>query len=113
MQTPLYSFIIPNDPLFTSTDEFDQEGQLGDLFKVNIYPNPTRQRINISFSSTESQDIEFKIVNNMGQILFSKNLKQFKGDYLKEVLLDKYSKGIYYFHIKTYEGAINKKVIYQ
>ena len=110
---PLYSFIIPNDPLFTSTDEFDQEGQLGDLFKVNIYPNPTRQRINISFSSTESQDIEFKIVNNMGQILFSKNLKQFKGDYLKEVLLDKYSKGIYYFHIKTNEGAINKKVIYQ
>ena len=83
------------------------------MFYVNIYTNPTRQRINIHFRSNESNEIELKILNNMSQILFLDNFKQFKEDYLNEILIDKYSKGIYYFHIMTNLGVINMNVINQ
>ena len=76
-------------------------------------PAAVQDFFNINGFETVSQDLELKIANNMGQIFSSENLKQFKVDYLKEIMLDKYSKGIYYFYIKTNEDVINKKVIYQ
>ena len=53
------------------------------------------------------------MVNNIGQTLFTENLKQFKGEFFKEITLEKYSKGIYFLKITTDQGVINKKVIHQ
>ena len=107
---PMYSFNITNNPSPVNIFHLEQEEG---VFKVNIYPNPTNARVNIHFNSTRHQDIKLKMMNNIGQTIFTENLKQFKGEFFKEITLEKYSKGIYFLEIETDDGVINKKLILQ
>jgi len=49
-------------------------------------------------------------MNKLLSILISFPIVTFGQTYVPD---SNFEKGIYYFHIKTNEGAINKKVIYQ
>ena len=59
------------------------------------------------------QDLSIKILNVLGVEIYSENKDQFVGEYIKQVNLDSYGKGIYFLEIETSKGIINKKLILQ
>ena len=80
---------------------------------LDIYPNPSRDVFNVTFTSDESQDLEVRIINVVGEVVYSENLNEFTGEYTKQVDLTTYTKGIYFLEITTNTGVVNKKLILQ
>ena len=86
------------------------ENQINDL---NIYPNPSNDIFNIEFTSSSKQSLEVRIINIIGEVVYTKNLEQFVGEYNKQVDLATYTKGVYFLEIETDNGVVNKKLILQ
>jgi len=80
---------------------------------LDVYPNPSRDVFNISFTSEDVQDLKVRIMNVIGEELVSDNLEQFIGEYTKQINLSENAKGIYFLEIETNKGVINKKLLLQ
>jgi hypothetical protein len=80
---------------------------------LSIYPNPSRDIFNVSFTSVDKQDLRVRILNLIGEELINENLEQFTGEYTKQINLSDNAKGIYFLEIETKDGIINKKLILQ
>ncbi|MBW8051254.1 MAG: T9SS type A sorting domain-containing protein, partial [Cytophagales bacterium] len=88
------------------------------IYGLKIYPNPNTGKFNIVMNITparpaggQAENLELKIVNNLGQVLFREELKQFKGIYEKQLDLNKYPAGIYNLQLISKKGVINKQII--
>ncbi len=68
---------------------------------------------NISFISEEKQNLKVRLVNVIGEQLIAEELKQFIGEYTKQIDLTEKAKGIYFLEIETEDGVINKKLMLQ
>ena len=80
---------------------------------LDVYPNPSRDVFNISFTSEDIRDLKVRVLNVIGEELISDNLEQFIGEYTKQIDLTNNAKGIYFLEIETNDGVINKKLILQ
>ena len=80
---------------------------------LEIYPNPSRDIFNVRFTSESIQSIDVRVVNLIGEIIFTENLVDFEGEYSHSFNLSEYSKGIYFLELETENGKINKKLILQ
>ena len=89
------------------------ESENSSIENLTIYPNPSRDVFNISFISEEKQNLKVRLVNVIGEQLIAEDLKQFIGQYTKEIDLTNKAKGIYFLEIETDDGVINKKLILQ
>ena len=49
----------------------------------------------------------------MGAEVYREERKGFIGEYIKQINLDNYGKGIYFLEIETKTGIVNKKLILQ
>ena len=67
----------------------------------------------MSFTSEEVQNLEIRVINVVGEVVYTEDLEQFVGEYTKAVNLEDYSKGIYFLEITTNTGVVNKKLILQ
>ena len=81
--------------------------------KLNIYPNPSKDVFNIEFTSLVSQDLEIRIMNSIGEIVYRDKINNHIGKYSNLISLEEYSKTIYFLEIQTDVGTINKKLILQ
>ena len=80
---------------------------------LNIYPNPSKDLFNLTFTSAVKQNLKIRIFNVLGEQLITESLQQFVGEYAKEIDLTNKAKGIYFLEIETDDGVINKKIILQ
>ena len=80
---------------------------------LDVYPNPSRDIFNVTFTSEDVQNLEVRIINVIGEVVYTENLEQFVGQYTKQVDLATYTKGVYFLEITTDNGVINKKLILQ
>ena len=78
-----------------------------------IYPNPSRDIFNVTFTSEDVQDLGVRVLNIVGEVVYTENLEQFVGEYTKAIDLATYTKGIYFLEITTNNGVVNKKLILQ
>ena len=83
------------------------------IANLDIYPNPSRDIFNISFTSEDVQDLRVRVLNVVGEEIVLEDLQQFVGEYVKPIDLNNCSKGIYLLEIETNQGVINKKLILQ
>ena len=83
------------------------------IVNLAVYPNPSRDVFNVSFTSEEVQDLKVRVLNIVGEEIIEEELQQFVGEYTKQIDLDTYSKGIYFLEIETTTGIINKKLVLQ
>ena len=83
------------------------------ITNLAIYPNPSRDVFNISFTSEEIQDLEVRVLNLIGEELINESLEKFVGEYTKAIDLANYTKGVYFLEITTNSGVVNKKLILQ
>jgi len=77
-----------------------------------IYPNPSRDIFNVSFTSETQQNLKVRMLNVVGEVVYTENLDQFVGEYTKQINLEDNAKGIYFLEIETDDGVINKKLIF-
>ena len=83
------------------------------IANLDVYPNPSRDIFNVTFTSEDAQDLEVRILNVVGEVVYTENLEQFIGEYTKAIDLATYTKGIYFLEITTNNGVTNKKLILQ
>jgi hypothetical protein len=83
------------------------------IANLDVYPNPSRDVFNVTFTSEGVQDLKVRILNLTGEELVSDNLEHFIGEYTKQIDLSNNAKGIYLLKIDTNDGVINKKLILQ
>ena len=81
--------------------------------EFQIYPNPSQDIFNITFISNEKQNLQLRVLNMLGEEIYTENLESFIGNYTKQIILGKYPKAIYFLEIETDYGVINKKLILQ
>ena len=67
----------------------------------------------MTFTSEDVQNLEVKVVNVVGEVVYTENLQQFVGEYTKLIDLANYTKGVYFLEITTDNGVVNKKLILQ
>jgi len=65
----------------------------------------------VSFTSEDVQDLDVRIINVIGEVVYTENLNKFVGEYTKQVDLSTYTKGVYFLEITTDNGVINKKIV--
>ncbi len=80
---------------------------------LDIYPNPSRDVFNITFTSEDVQNLEVSVINVVGEVVYTENLQQFVGEYTKSINLEENAKGVYFLEITTNNGVVNKKLILQ
>ena len=83
------------------------------IANLAIFPNPSSDIFNVSFTSEDIQDLKVRILNVIGREIVNENLEQFVGEYVKSLNLNEYTKGVYFLEITTNDGIINKKLILQ
>ena len=76
-----------------------------------IYPNPNDGYFTIEFSSLITQNVQLKITNAIGELVFTDNLQSYIGEYKRQINLQDYSNGIYFLNIETQKGITNKKIV--
>jgi hypothetical protein len=67
----------------------------------------------VTFTSEDVQDLEVRVINVVGEVVYTENLQQFVGEYTKQITLNENAKGIYFLEIETNDGVVNKKLIFQ
>ena len=100
-------------PVFFSTPSVIRSNELSTISSLDVYPNPSRDVFNVEFTSESKQSIEVRLVNLVGEIIFTENLENFAGEYTHSFNLSEYSKGIYLLELDTDNGIVNKKLILQ
>ena len=78
---------------------------------LTVYPNPSNDIFNIVFNSNTNQDIDLRIHNVLGEVIFSETLTEFSGDYNRTVDMTPYPNAIYILQLNTRDGMLNKKLI--
>ena len=80
---------------------------------LDVYPNPTDDVFNVSFVSEEIQTLSIRILNIVGEVVYTENLEHFVGEYTKQISIGDNSRGVYFLEITDNQGTINKKLILQ
>jgi len=83
------------------------------ISNLDVYPNPSRDIFNVTFTSEDVQDLEVRVINVVGEVVYTESLQQYVGEYTKQIDLAKYTKGVYFLEITTDNGVVNKKLILQ
>jgi hypothetical protein len=109
---PAYNSLTWTPLIFWSQPSLRVEGGTS-ITNLIVYPNPSRDIFNITFTSESVQDLKVRVLNVVGEEIMSENLKQFVGEYTKQINLEANAKGIYFLEIETDNGVINKKLILQ
>ena len=78
---------------------------------ITIYPNPSKDIFNIVFNTNTKQDVDLRVHNVLGKVIFSESLKDFNGDYNRSVDLSQYPNAIYILQLNTKDGMLNKKLV--
>jgi len=107
---PVYSFNITHSPGSVNVLEIDKNSN---LLELTIYPNPSNNIFNLSFLSKNIQDLKIRIINVVGEVIYTEHLEKFTGEYIKRLDLSNNAKGIYFLIAETDNGIINKKLILQ
>lgn len=85
----------------------------GNESKLVIYPNPSSDKFTLKFESPQYSPIQIKIINVMGQIIYTENSGNFQGSFSKEINLVNAPSGIYFMQVCIGGEIYNKKLIIQ
>ena len=85
----------------------------GPVTALEVYPNPSDDIFNIGFVSEEAQTINVKVVNMIGEVVYTENLEEFMGNYANSIDMNTQPKGVYFLEITTNNGSMNHKIVLQ
>lgn len=71
--------------------------------EVNVYPNPNSGSFNVSYLLTKNETVIIKVINNLGEIIYTESNKKSKGNYKNTINLSLHPDGIYYIDVEIGE----------
>ncbi len=80
---------------------------------LKVFPNPTSESVNLSFTANASQDAQLSILSIAGQVMESTAIQLNNGENNLNRNIADYPQGVYFLHLNTSEGVISQKVIKQ
>lgn len=80
---------------------------------VSVFPNPGSGEFSLTFFARSPGDYAIEMMNDIGQTIYSEELKSFSGNYSRKMDIAHYGKGIYLLRIKGDYGITLRKVIVQ
>lgn len=78
---------------------------------MNFYPNPNNGKFHLTFKLSNTGNTEVSIFNMEGKSVYSEELKNFSGNYDKEMDISANPKGTYFVKVKQGEHAQLKKIV--
>ncbi|HLC83630.1 MAG TPA: T9SS type A sorting domain-containing protein, partial [Bacteroidia bacterium] len=85
-----------------------------DLTKFDVdqnSPNPFSESSEIRFSSVDNSNVEFKVFNMLGAVIYNKNFKTAKGVNTIKIEANSFAPGVYIYSITSGEKTITKRMI--
>lgn len=92
------------DPAFVSVEETSL------ITGVNVYPVPASQFINVSFNSAIAQNINARILNNLGQVVINQSAGTVSGTKLVTIDINALASGIYTLELTGSNGKVTKLI---
>lgn len=83
------------------------------MSRVVVFPNPSSGKMKIAFTKASREDLQIRLVNAIGQKVFSEEVINFSGDYEREISTNHFAKGMYYLHVFTEKSFATEKVVIQ
>ena len=96
----------------TVETSFGIEDYLGNV-GIQVYPNPNRGNFYIEFNSKSSANLEYKVINSLGEVIYSKQNITVNGQYKETVDLSGFAEGMYFVVISNIDQTIHKRIIIQ
>lgn len=86
-------------------------GQTENLFEfINLYPNPTDGRFNITYATSDTKKVSIKVIDNTGQVLMQKQAKSAHAGIHEETLEEsRLSSGVYHVILISEDGKTRSK----
>ncbi|MBH83732.1 MAG: hypothetical protein CMP70_03550, partial [Flavobacteriales bacterium] len=81
------------------------------IANLDVYPNPSRDVFNVTFTSEINQFILMKVYNVIYNEVYSYEFLNLSNKFNKEINLSNYSKGMYFLEINTKSETLHKKII--
>jgi hypothetical protein len=78
---------------------------------LNVYPNPTNDIFNVSFVSEEIQTLQLRVLNIVGELVYTENLEQFVGEYTKQISIGNNARGVYFLEITDNQSTTFTKLV--
>lgn len=85
-----------------------------DLTKFDVEqnsPNPFAESSEIRFSTVDNSNIEFKVFNMLGAVIYNKNFKTSKGINTIKIEANSFAPGVYIYSITNGDKTITKRMI--
>lgn len=80
------------------------------LNEFDVYPNPASNDVNVKISVANAQTSTIKVLNNLGQVVITKNVSLNAGSNTVNVDTKNLASGIYYVSYDAGNGATTKKL---
>jgi hypothetical protein len=84
-----------------------------DVENLKFSPNPNNGKFNLSFTLKEKKKVTINIYDINGNVVYSETLKEFQGDYSKEIDISDQESGTFFLQIVQGLYDIIKKIIIQ
>ena len=87
---------------------------INDIQTINdlkIYPNPSNDIFNISFSCINKQNFDISIFNVLGERIFNEYHNNLIGEFTCSFNLNNFERSVYFLEISSNQTIINKKLI--
>ncbi len=84
---------------------------INNIENMIIYPNPTKEFINISIDLKSNESIHCEIFSIEGRLISTENWQLLSGQSLKQINLLNYEKGIYLIKLSNQKGEFSKHKI--
>ena len=78
---------------------------------MSFYPNPSNGKFILDFNLANKGNTEVRVLNMEGKVVYSETLKDFTGNYKKEIDISTNPKGVYFVNVKQGDHAQLKKVV--
>jgi large repetitive protein len=80
-------------------------------YSLSVYPNPNNGNFIISFMSPDKGSFIVQIINTLGQIIYSDDVRDFTGIYKKEMSVVEYGQGVYSISLTNSNNETVKKIV--
>ncbi|HET7153481.1 MAG TPA: LamG-like jellyroll fold domain-containing protein [Candidatus Kapabacteria bacterium] len=76
-----------------------------------VYPNPAHGAINVQYNAGVITDLTIRLVNVLGETVYSESYSRFFGAYNRNVDVSNLSSGTYYLQVMTDQGTVSKNIV--